>query len=81
MVFLQGIREGADHRRPERQAGVRKMVSVSWVTSRRVAILVVVGMGLAAAACTTPYQYSGNRPVALSIGVNSPGPMSPAGAR
>jgi hypothetical protein len=58
------------------------MVSVGWFASRRVAILVVVGMGLMAAACTaTPYQYSGNRPVALSIGVNSPGPMSPQGAR
>ena len=57
------------------------MVSVGWLMSRRVAILVVVGMGVAAAACTTPYQYSGNRPVALSIGVNTPGPMSPQGAR
>jgi len=62
--------------------GVGKMTEVGWVTPRRVAILVVVGMSLVAAACTaTPYQYSGNRPVALSIGVNSPGPMSPGGAR
>ena len=58
------------------------MTAVGWFSARRVAILVVVGMALATAACsTTPYQYSGNRPVALSIGVNSPGPMSPAGAR
>jgi hypothetical protein len=58
------------------------MASVGWFTSRRTAILVVVGMSLLAAACTaTPYQYSGNRPVALAVSVNGPGPMSPQGAR
>lgn len=57
------------------------MVAAVGISARRVAVLVVVGLGLTAAACTTPYQYSGNRPVALSIGVNPPGPMSPQGAR
>ena len=60
-------------------SGGRGMAGNSCLSARTVALLVVVGLGIAAAACT-PYQYAGNRPVALAITVNGPGPMSPAGA-
>ena len=55
------------------------MAAFEWVSRRSLAALVVAGLAVAAAACT-PYQYSGNRPVALAVSVNGPGPMSPAGA-
>lgn len=56
-----------------------EMAVFEWVSARGLAALVVAGLAIAAAACT-PYQYSGNRPVALAVTVNGPGPMSPAGA-
>lgn len=55
------------------------MSGIGGLSTRVVAILVVAAVAAAAAACT-PYQYSNNRPVALAVTVNGPGPMSPAGA-